>query len=103
MWKRAQFERKAILDRGTSRREDPILFNGCGCIVGVFYVHFGCILIEGERMMVTEMKCERLRLLYIDCAKPPPPPSKTITKPVRPLSLTWQIVVCVITADGVRW
>ena len=26
-WKRAQFERKAIPDRGTSRREGPILFN----------------------------------------------------------------------------
>ena len=25
---RAQFERKAIPDRGTSRREGPILFNG---------------------------------------------------------------------------
>jgi len=26
-WKRAQFERKAIPDRGTSRREGPILFS----------------------------------------------------------------------------
>src|SRR6218665_3241495 len=27
-WKRAQFERKAIPDSGTSHREGPILFNG---------------------------------------------------------------------------
>src|SRR6218665_3470990 len=27
-WKRAQFERKVIPDRGTSRREGPILFSG---------------------------------------------------------------------------
>jgi len=29
-WKRAQLERKAIPDRGTSRRERPILFNDRG-------------------------------------------------------------------------
>ena len=27
MWKRAQFEKKAIPDRGTSHREGPILFS----------------------------------------------------------------------------
>jgi len=27
-WKRAQFKRKTIPDRGTSRREGPILFSG---------------------------------------------------------------------------
>ncbi|XP_055995500.1 probable E3 ubiquitin-protein ligase HECTD4 isoform X2 [Ostrea edulis] len=31
---------------------------------------------SGDRLSVVEGQCSRLRLLYRDCAKPPPPPSK---------------------------
>lgn len=31
-------------------------------------------LVTGERLTVVEMQCERLRMLYRDCARPPPPP-----------------------------
>ncbi|XP_062590799.1 probable E3 ubiquitin-protein ligase HECTD4 isoform X2 [Saccostrea cucullata] len=31
---------------------------------------------SGDRLSVVEAHCNRLRLLYRDCAKPPPPPSK---------------------------
>lgn len=32
------------------------------------------LLFTGERLVVVEMQCERLRMLYRDCARPPPPP-----------------------------
>lgn len=34
------------------------------------------VLSVGLRKTVVEAHCERLRTLYRDCAKPPPPPSK---------------------------
>ncbi|OWF52164.1 E3 ubiquitin-protein ligase HECTD4 [Mizuhopecten yessoensis] len=34
----------------------------------------------GDRLPVIESHCTRLRLLYRDCAKPPPPPSKVDTR-----------------------
>lgn len=36
-----------------------------------------------ERVDVVEAKCEKLRMLYRDCAKPPPPPAKTENRVVR--------------------
>lgn len=32
------------------------------------------VVVAGERLLVVEMQCERLRMLYRDCARPPPPP-----------------------------
>lgn len=32
------------------------------------------VVVAGERLVVVEMQCERLRMLYRDCARPPPPP-----------------------------
>ncbi len=37
----------------------------------------------GDRASVVEAQCERLRMLYRDCARPPPPPAKSVTKTVR--------------------
>ena len=37
----------------------------------------------GERALITEAQCQRLRMAYRDCAKPPPPPSKTLSRPVK--------------------
>lgn len=31
----------------------------------------------GERLGIVEAQCERLRMLYRDCARPPPPPLQT--------------------------
>jgi E3 ubiquitin-protein ligase HECTD4 len=39
----------------------------------------------GERFPVIESQCERLRMLYRDCAKPPPPPTKAPATPVSQL------------------
>src|SRR6218665_16960 len=67
-WKRAQFERKAIPDRGTSRREGPILYRGrvrtwytdliilvmvgwlvCSCLMEVFgFLVCTCLIAKGE-------------------------------------------------------
>ncbi|ESO97623.1 hypothetical protein LOTGIDRAFT_228255 [Lottia gigantea] len=38
---------------------------------------------KGSRKPVIESHVERLRMLYSDCAKPPPPPCKNNTKPVK--------------------
>lgn len=32
---------------------------------------------SGERLSVVEAQCERVRMLYRDCARPPPPPLQT--------------------------
>lgn len=37
----------------------------------------------GERLAVVEMQCERLRMLYRDCARPPPPPLQADRRQVR--------------------
>ncbi|XP_077866440.1 putative E3 ubiquitin-protein ligase HECTD4 [Saccoglossus kowalevskii] len=42
---------------------------------------------SGERLPVMECECERLRMLYRDCARPPPPPSKTAGRNNR--EITW--------------
>lgn len=31
----------------------------------------------GERLGMVEAQCERVRMLYRDCARPPPPPLQT--------------------------
>jgi len=31
----------------------------------------------GERLVMVEVQCERVRMLYRDCARPPPPPVQT--------------------------
>ncbi|XP_077996372.1 putative E3 ubiquitin-protein ligase HECTD4 [Glandiceps talaboti] len=43
---------------------------------------------SGERLTVTEAQCERLRMLYRDCARPPPPPSNTIGRNNK--EITWE-------------
>ncbi|XP_071946536.1 probable E3 ubiquitin-protein ligase HECTD4 isoform X2 [Antedon mediterranea] len=37
----------------------------------------------GDRLPVLASQCERLRMLYRDCARPPPPPSKSTTRPMK--------------------
>nr|XP_033812752.1 probable E3 ubiquitin-protein ligase HECTD4 isoform X2 [Geotrypetes seraphini] len=41
----------------------------------------------GERNLVVEVQCERLRMLYRDCARPPPPPLQTDRR--QPKEITW--------------
>ncbi|XP_058850690.1 probable E3 ubiquitin-protein ligase HECTD4 isoform X1 [Acipenser ruthenus] len=41
----------------------------------------------GERLVVVEAQCERLRMLYRDCARPPPPPLQTDRR--QPKEITW--------------
>ncbi|KAK7506010.1 hypothetical protein BaRGS_00002732 [Batillaria attramentaria] len=43
----------------------------------------------GSRPQVVEAHCQRLRMLYRDCAKPPPPPSKTDTRPSK--EMVWDV------------
>ncbi|WAR02868.1 HECD4-like protein [Mya arenaria] len=45
----------------------------------------------GLRQPVVEAHCERLRTLYRDCAKPPPPPSKVDS---RAPSFYWELEIC---------
>lgn len=32
------------------------------------------VYLSGERLCMVEAQCERVRMLYRDCARPPPPP-----------------------------
>uniref|UniRef100_K7F6L4 HECT domain E3 ubiquitin protein ligase 4 n=1 Tax=Pelodiscus sinensis TaxID=13735 RepID=K7F6L4_PELSI len=41
----------------------------------------------GERLLVVEVQCERLRMLYRDCARPPPPPLQADRR--QPKEITW--------------
>ncbi|KAI1901157.1 hypothetical protein AGOR_G00057300 [Albula goreensis] len=41
----------------------------------------------GERLGVVEAQCERVRMLYRDCARPPPPPLQTDRR--QPKEITW--------------
>ncbi|XP_063042342.1 probable E3 ubiquitin-protein ligase HECTD4 isoform X2 [Engraulis encrasicolus] len=41
----------------------------------------------GERLGMVESQCERLRMLYRDCARPPPPPLQTDRR--QPKEITW--------------
>ncbi|XP_045152627.1 probable E3 ubiquitin-protein ligase HECTD4 [Echinops telfairi] len=41
----------------------------------------------GERLAVVEVQCERLRMLYRDCARPPPPPLQADRR--QPREITW--------------
>ncbi|XP_078681858.1 putative E3 ubiquitin-protein ligase HECTD4 [Branchiostoma floridae x Branchiostoma belcheri] len=41
----------------------------------------------GERLPAVEAQCERLRMLYRDCARPPPPPSEGPGR--QPKEITW--------------
>ncbi|XP_061026203.1 probable E3 ubiquitin-protein ligase HECTD4 isoform X7 [Eubalaena glacialis] len=41
----------------------------------------------GERLAVVEVQCERLRMLYRDCARPPPPPLQADRR--QPKEITW--------------
>ncbi|KAF4790542.1 putative E3 ubiquitin-protein ligase HECTD4 [Turdus rufiventris] len=45
----------------------------------------------GERLVVVEMQCERLRMLYRDCARPPPPPLQADRRQAP--SFYWEIEV----------
>lgn len=49
------------------------------CGINVFRTNFNVL---GERISVVDTKVHRLRMLYRDCAKPPPPPNKTLTRTV---------------------
>ncbi|XP_033101041.1 probable E3 ubiquitin-protein ligase HECTD4 [Anneissia japonica] len=37
----------------------------------------------GDRLPVLSSQCERLRMLYRDCARPPPPPNKSTTRAMK--------------------
>ncbi|XP_046872567.1 probable E3 ubiquitin-protein ligase HECTD4 isoform X1 [Hypomesus transpacificus] len=41
----------------------------------------------GERLGMVEAQCERVRMLYRDCARPPPPPLQTDRR--QPKEVTW--------------
>ncbi|XP_067256066.1 probable E3 ubiquitin-protein ligase HECTD4 isoform X7 [Chanodichthys erythropterus] len=41
----------------------------------------------GERLVMVEVQCERVRMLYRDCARPPPPPVQTDQR--QPKEITW--------------
>uniref|UniRef100_A0A671K5X4 Probable E3 ubiquitin-protein ligase HECTD4 n=1 Tax=Sinocyclocheilus anshuiensis TaxID=1608454 RepID=A0A671K5X4_9TELE len=41
----------------------------------------------GERLVMVEAQCERVRMLYRDCARPPPPPVQTDQR--QPKEITW--------------
>ncbi|XP_064424272.1 probable E3 ubiquitin-protein ligase HECTD4 [Latimeria chalumnae] len=41
----------------------------------------------GERLTVVEVQCEKLRMLYRDCARPPPPPLQADRR--QPKEITW--------------
>lgn len=41
----------------------------------------------GERLGMVEAQCERVRMLYRDCARPPPPPLQTDRRQVGAPSL----------------
>ncbi|CAF93071.1 unnamed protein product, partial [Tetraodon nigroviridis] len=41
----------------------------------------------GERLGIVEAQCERLRMLYRDCARPPPPPLQA--ERCQPKEITW--------------
>ncbi|XP_051557544.1 probable E3 ubiquitin-protein ligase HECTD4 [Myxocyprinus asiaticus] len=41
----------------------------------------------GERVGMVEAQCERVRMLYRDCARPPPPPLQTDQR--QPKEITW--------------
>ncbi|XP_077691411.1 putative E3 ubiquitin-protein ligase HECTD4 isoform X3 [Eretmochelys imbricata] len=41
----------------------------------------------GERLLIVEVQCERLRMLYRDCARPPPPPLQADRR--QPKEITW--------------
>uniref|UniRef100_A0ACB8FZ56 E3 ubiquitin-protein ligase HTD4 n=1 Tax=Sphaerodactylus townsendi TaxID=933632 RepID=A0ACB8FZ56_9SAUR len=41
----------------------------------------------GERLLVVEVQCEKLRMLYRDSARPPPPPLQTDRR--QPKEITW--------------
>ncbi|CAG5121382.1 unnamed protein product, partial [Candidula unifasciata] len=43
----------------------------------------------GSRMLVVESHCQRLRMLYRDCAKPPPPPCRTDIRPSK--EMVWDV------------
>ncbi|OXB84895.1 UNVERIFIED_CONTAM: hypothetical protein H355_016017 [Colinus virginianus] len=45
----------------------------------------------GERLTVVEMQCERLRMLYRDCARPPPPPLQADRRQAP--SFYWEIEI----------
>uniref|UniRef100_A0A8C1RQA0 HECT domain E3 ubiquitin protein ligase 4 n=1 Tax=Cyprinus carpio TaxID=7962 RepID=A0A8C1RQA0_CYPCA len=41
----------------------------------------------GERLVMVEAQCERVRMLYRDCARPPPPPVQNDQR--QPKEITW--------------
>lgn len=43
----------------------------------MFCCEFPLLPFPGERLGIVEAQCERLRMLYRDCARPPPPPLQT--------------------------
>uniref|UniRef100_A0A2K6FY02 HECT domain E3 ubiquitin protein ligase 4 n=1 Tax=Propithecus coquereli TaxID=379532 RepID=A0A2K6FY02_PROCO len=55
-------------------------------VVGVVFTEPPCSS-AGERLTVVEVQCERLRMLYRDCARPPPPPLQADRR--QPKEITW--------------
>lgn len=41
------------------------------------------VILAGERLGMVEAQCERVRMLYRDCARPPPPPLQTDRRQVE--------------------
>lgn len=46
----------------------------------------------GERLGMVEAQCERVRMLYRDCARPPPPPLQTDRRQVGVRNLKYRFV-----------
>ncbi|XP_025090246.1 probable E3 ubiquitin-protein ligase HECTD4 isoform X2 [Pomacea canaliculata] len=60
----------------------------CGACVHTLKI-LGKDCSPGSRQAVVEAHCQRLRMLYRDCAKPPPPPSRTDNRPSK--EMVWDV------------
>lgn len=57
----------------------------------------------GERLAVVEVQCERLRMLYRDCARPPPPPLQADRRQVSPLQCTTPAHLQYVASKNAEW
>lgn len=57
-------------------------FESAAATSAVFVMGFVCRVL-GERLLVVEVQCEKLRMLYRDSARPPPPPLQTDRRQVN--------------------
>ena len=61
-------------DDTTSTMQHDCTFTGHIFSMTVVLILLCC---AGERLGMVEAQCERVRMLYRDCARPPPPPLQT--------------------------